>query len=641
MGAPQVATAFLDLLEKSKLLLPEQLADRQGLHELPSAKDVAKALIVQGLITRFQAERLLKGRYRGFFFGSYKLLELLGTGGMGGLYMAEHVESGERVALKILHPHDEEDPGLRARFAVEGQAGAMLNHPNIVRTRKVDREGDIYYVVMDFVEGANLEELVALHGKLAWPQACDIACQTAVGLEHIHQANLVHRDIKPSNLVIQRDGTVKIVDFGLVLLDREDQEFSLAMIFGQDCLGTADYVAPEQTVDSYTVDSRADIYSLGCTLYFALTGEVPFPGKSISKKLDYHRRKKPRPVRDFAADVPDQVLAVLERMICKRPENRYPTAVQAARALAPLAQRRPVNFDFQELLARRAYEAKRRVAALEERRKKASPSNSTITRSSMGSTISPRGPLVPNERSDRGSKAALGSKSDLSGRSPAPTPPSAPAAAGKRMIEIRHRESGDLLLQIQAETLVGKHLGACSLPGADLAGANLAEVMLANSDLRDADLQDATLSGARLTSATLTGATLERANLAQADLMNGILNRCNFTGAVLSKCNLRFAKLAGAKLCGADLSGADLSMSDLRADLSQANLARADLRGADLSGAVLTGAILEGANLTGANLNGANLSSAKVDGAIDPRGKPLSSPARKEDRRPWWKLGGK
>ena len=237
----------------------ESEAERKGV--VPFTNEFVKSLVTKGLLNRFQAEWLMNGRMDQFMIDQFKVLDILGTGGMGWVYVAEFQETSEKVALKVLT--DKQDKGILARFKLEARAGLKLNHSNIVRTYKISQADDLYYVVMELVEGISVQELLDLRKSILWQQACDIVVQAARGLQHAHDAGLVHRDVKPSNLLIQQDGNVKILDFGLARLDDDEDEFSLAMISGQDCMGTADYMAPEQTIDSYNIDSRADIYSLG------------------------------------------------------------------------------------------------------------------------------------------------------------------------------------------------------------------------------------------------------------------------------------------------------------------------------------------------------------------------------------------
>ncbi len=383
MGTPLVADAFFDVLEKSRLLSPAEIAaaiEEYDLYSLGSAGKIAEELVKHDVLTRFQASRLLEGRARGFRIATYAVQDVLGAGGMGWVYIAQDVNTEQQYALKMLTQRHETDAGMIARFKLEARAGLMMNHPNIVRTIKMERTtgvyGDVYYVVMDFVEGVSLEEMVALHGPIGWLQACDFMCQAAAGLQHAHEKGLVHRDVKPSNFLVDHDGRLQILDFGLSLIDKDEDEFSLAMIFGHDCLGTADYIAPEQTLDSFNVDARADVYSLGCTLYFMLSGRVPFPVKVTAEKLNSHRTKKPDSIRELVPNLPAEVATVVEQMMRRKPEQRYQSANEVLEALSPFAHRQSVEFDFGRILEARAQEAKQRVAALQKLAQRAVASSS-------------------------------------------------------------------------------------------------------------------------------------------------------------------------------------------------------------------------------------------------------------------------
>lgn len=361
------------MLKKSGLLPVEEIdaaVEKFDLGDEPAAKEVARAFVRSGLLTRFQAERVLEGRFRGFFIERYKVLEILGAGGMACLYLAQDMQSGERVALKVLADVYKDDAAMLTRLKIESRAGSRLSHSGIIRTFGVHQTDDVYgevwYLVMEYVEGINLEELINLKGPIPVAQACDFIRQAAAGLQHAHTAGLVHRDVKPGNLLVDASGTIKILDFGLALLDGEEaaaDEFSLSMIFGHGCLGTADYIAPEQSLDSSAVDSRADIYGLGCTLYVALSGRLPYPMASSCQKLDGHRSQAPPPLREIAGELPGEVVAIVEKMMAKRPADRYQTMAEVVEALAPFARRDPVVFDYPKVLAWRAKDARRRFAA--------------------------------------------------------------------------------------------------------------------------------------------------------------------------------------------------------------------------------------------------------------------------------------
>jgi serine/threonine protein kinase len=371
MPAVEAASDFVALLKKSKLLPPhafDQALNECNLMDMLTPQDVADALVARQMLTRYQADRLLNGKRRGYFVDEYKILEILGSGGMGYLYAAEDPETNFQVALKILSERFRNDKGMISRFQLEAEAGLKLNHPNILRTRAIRRTediyGTIYYMVMELVKGVSLYELLAIRRKtLPWQQASDVIYQAAKGLHYAHQKGLVHRDVKPENLLIRTDGAVKVLDFGLAMVGGSDAEFSMATIMGQNCLGTADYIAPEQSLDSFEVDCRADIYSLGCTFYFLLTGRVPFPCESVSEKLKSHRTLQPRPVTEFRPKLPECVNKIILKMMAKKPEMRFQSAEEVCRFLEPLRQRQEIKFDFDSVLAKRAEIARRRQEA--------------------------------------------------------------------------------------------------------------------------------------------------------------------------------------------------------------------------------------------------------------------------------------
>lgn len=362
MQAPTVANQFLELLEKSELLSPEQV--RRAVRKFSFTDDmspeaVARTLVQKRVLTPFQAERLLEGRYRGFVIDCYRVREVLGVGGMGCVYIAEDTSQDRKVALKVLSSQHALDAGMLARMKLEAYAGMQIKHPNVIETYRIDSTGAINFMVMELMRGVSLHELVALHGPVKWQMACDMFRQAARGLHAAHKLGIVHRDIKPANILVDADGITKLLDFGLARVEGQaGEEFSLAMIFGHDCLGTPDYIAPEQADDSNAVGPTADIYSLGCTLYVALTGRVPFPEKSNSAKIDAHRTKKPKPIQQIRRDVPDEVVAVVEKMMARNPADRYQSAAEVAAALKPLAKRKPVKFEFRQLVTLRAKQAR-------------------------------------------------------------------------------------------------------------------------------------------------------------------------------------------------------------------------------------------------------------------------------------------
>jgi tRNA A-37 threonylcarbamoyl transferase component Bud32 len=271
----------------------------------------------------------------------YRILTKLGEGGMGAVYLAEHKLMHRQVALKVIRADLSAQPQLIQRFQREVQAAAQLSHPNIVIAYDAEQAGSCHFLVMEYVEGTDLARLVKERGPLSVRQACDCVRQAALGLQHAHEHQLIHRDLKPQNLMRTAEGQIKILDFGLARAVRSAWED------GGDCtasgvvLGTPDYMAPEQADDAGNMDIRADIYSLGCTLYHLLSGRVPFPGRSTMSKLTRHAQEQPTPLNELRPQLPAELVQVVARMMTKTPAARYQTPIEVAAALAPWCQDQP------------------------------------------------------------------------------------------------------------------------------------------------------------------------------------------------------------------------------------------------------------------------------------------------------------
>lgn len=334
----KVAQSFLDLVKRSLLVEEDQLQEflskfrEQHGGELPERQEaLAESLVEADLLTEWQAEKLLAGKHRGFMLGKYKLLGQLGKGGMSTVYKAEHILMRARRAIKVLPRNRVKDSTYLDRFQLEARAAAKLDDPNIVRTYDIDHEGETHYIVMEFVEGQDLHQLVKEKGPLKYDTAADYIAQVASGLHHAHDMGLVHRDIKPANCLLDRNGVVKLLDMGLARII--DDTASLTIDNNENVLGTADYLAPEQALNSHKADARADIYSLGCTLYFLLTGHPPFPEGSISERLMKHQIETPPSILKDRPDVPPTLLHICEKMMLKEPDERYQTAGDVAERL--------------------------------------------------------------------------------------------------------------------------------------------------------------------------------------------------------------------------------------------------------------------------------------------------------------------
>ena len=348
---------FLMNLEQSGLVDAALLDDL--LPRLPATdrgRVVARFLVQEGVLTRFQAEHVLVGRTSGFVLGQYRILDEVGRGGMGRVFKAEHVAMKRVVALKVLASQLTRTEKAQHLFQREVRAAARLVHPHIVTAFDANRVGDRFFLVLEYVHGPTLAALVRDQGPLAIGQACEFIRQAALGLQHAHVLGMVHRDIKSSNLLIQppvdpglgRGGMVKVTDFGLARLADDapptDASDSTASIFSVPSvvMGTPDYLSPEQGRDLEQVDIRSDIYSLGCALYFVLTGEVPFPGGTPLEKIERHATSEPEPIGNLRPIVPPGVVEIVGRMMAKEPAARFATPAEVAEALEPFSEDRPV-----------------------------------------------------------------------------------------------------------------------------------------------------------------------------------------------------------------------------------------------------------------------------------------------------------
>jgi serine/threonine protein kinase len=342
MPAPTTVDEFVDLVRKSAVLdEPRLSAYVDKLKTDPGSpkelSGIAGLFVRDGLLTYFQAEQFLQGRWKRFTIGKYKVLEKLGSGGMGQVFLCEHKLMRRRVAVKVLPTQKASDPSSLDRFYREARAVAALDHQNIVRAYDIDQDENLHFLVMEYVDGSSLQDMVRKTGKMDVTRACHYIYWSAIGLQHAHASGLIHRDIKPGNILVDRTGVVKILDLGLARFFNDDQDL-LTKKYDESVLGTADYLAPEQAIDSHTVDGRADIYSLGATFYFLLTGQPPFAEGSVAQKLLWHQNRNPKPVREVRPEVPVEVAVIIEKMMAKKPQDRYQTPEKLAEALLPLTQ---------------------------------------------------------------------------------------------------------------------------------------------------------------------------------------------------------------------------------------------------------------------------------------------------------------
>src|SRR5262245_20910652 len=340
--APTTAADLIDLLKKCRLFEPADLdhylATRVGT-SVATAQALADKMEADGQLTRFQSAQLLKGKHRGFVLGKYKLLDRIGMGGMGQVFLAEHAAMGRRVAIKVLPPDRAKNEFAKQRFLREARATGQLDHPNSVKACDVDADGDVHFLVLEYVDGASFQEMMARGGAIAPDRVAHYLAQALAGLQYLHDRGFIHRDIKPANLIVDRTGVVKLLDLGLVRSEMEGDD--LTRKEDVKFLGTADYLAPEQAVDCKTVDGRADVYSLGATAYFLLTASPPFAGESVAAKLVAHQTGDIKPVHVVKPSVPVELSSVIQKMMAKRPEDRFATPAAAIQAFAAWTQGPP------------------------------------------------------------------------------------------------------------------------------------------------------------------------------------------------------------------------------------------------------------------------------------------------------------
>jgi serine/threonine protein kinase len=326
-------SAFLTALEKSKLLRSQRLKE---VADAPpaDATELANALVRSGDLTDYQAKQLLAGKYRGFFLGPYKILRPIGRGGMGTVFLAEHTSLSRKVAVKVLPPDKAKDKLSLERFHREARAAAALDHPNIVRLHDISQGNGVHFLVMEYVEGKDLQSLMGQTGPLHYAQAARYVAQAAAGLHHAHEKGFIHRDVKPANLILAKDGVVKILDMGLARTFQDEKDDLTALRGDGDIVGTVDYMSPEQAMNQ-PLDERSDIYSLGATLYSLVAGHPPFQG-TPAQRLAQHQLKEP-PVLGHQPNgpVPPQLSAVIARMMAKAKSERPQTAADVMHALGP------------------------------------------------------------------------------------------------------------------------------------------------------------------------------------------------------------------------------------------------------------------------------------------------------------------
>jgi serine/threonine protein kinase len=303
---------------------------------ISDAESLARELHRQSLLTVFQAREILKGKARGLVLGPYVVLDFAGGGGMGCVYKARHRDTGKVVALKTLSPALADTTEAVERFQREVETWKRLEHPHIVAVLDSGQASSGPFLVMEYVEGRDLYTFVKLSGPLPIPQSVSCVLQAASGLQYAHEQGVVHRDVKPSNLLLDERGIVRLVDLGLVRLMRLDLSEPTApgrLTRQKQMLGTPDYMSPEQARDPRTADARSDIYSLGCTWHFLLTGRSPYGGDTDIMRLLAHREQPVPSLRVMRPHVPEEADAIFQKMLAKRPEDRFQTMAEVITAL--------------------------------------------------------------------------------------------------------------------------------------------------------------------------------------------------------------------------------------------------------------------------------------------------------------------
>lgn len=292
---------------------------------------LAKQLVKMKLLTEYQADQLLGGRTK-LTLGPYMITDWIGQGGMGQVFKAVHEMLGRECAIKVLPLH-KITPEAVENFRREIRVQAKLDHPNLVRAYDAGEDGNVQYLVVEFVPGTDLRRLVRTKGKLSVFQAASIVKQAADGLKEAHDNGLIHRDIKPGNILVTPSGKAKVSDLGLAFCLDDPQDPRVGKI-----VGTADYLSPEQIKNPNHITSASDIYSLGCTLYYAVTGKVPFPGGNSRNKAKRHLEETPWHPRRFNDDVSDEFVDLMSDMMEKDPKQRIQTAIEVSERLAPWAE---------------------------------------------------------------------------------------------------------------------------------------------------------------------------------------------------------------------------------------------------------------------------------------------------------------
>jgi serine/threonine protein kinase len=330
---------LLPLIRRSGVLSDRQFEEISGMvrsGEYPTeTRALAERLVAERILTEFQANRLLRNKAHGLVVGRYVILERLGAGNRGRVFKAQHRLMGRLTALKVIAPQIARRASSIARFHREMRLIGRLDHPNVIRAFDADQVGDLLYIVMEYVAGWSLDHVIEDRGPLPAAEVVDYMTQAAMGLAHAHERGIVHRDVKPPNLLLSEEGQIKVLDLGLSALMEADSAASYATVAGR-IVGTVNYMSPEQAI-AHNVDGRSDLFSLGCTMYQLLSARLPFPGETIAECLTLRIKGRSTPITDFRPDLSPRLVQLLEKLMARRPEERFQTAAEAAEALQTLA----------------------------------------------------------------------------------------------------------------------------------------------------------------------------------------------------------------------------------------------------------------------------------------------------------------
>jgi serine/threonine protein kinase/Leucine-rich repeat (LRR) protein len=328
---------FAKHLADSRLLAAEDIRAFLGDKKPQDGQEFARELVRQKKLTKFQAEAVYGGKTKSLVLGNYVILDKIGQGGMGQVFKAQHRRMERIVALKVLRPAVTNDTNATKRFEREVKAAAKLSHPNIVTAYDADEENGVHFLVMEYVEASDLSSIVKNGGPLPVGTVANCIVQAAKGLEYAHKKGVVHRDIKPANLLLDSEGTVKILDMGLARIDSSPGAVPQAGAEGltatNQIMGTVDYMPPEQALSTKLADHRADIYSLGCSLYYLLRGKPMYGGDTMMHKLLAHREQPIPSLRELQEDIPEELDAVFKKMVAKKPEDRYQSMTEVIAGL--------------------------------------------------------------------------------------------------------------------------------------------------------------------------------------------------------------------------------------------------------------------------------------------------------------------